>query len=498
MEGDKPSPFPAKVFTERYPAVKYPYSVVKHKAYSQFGLGIEEEIAAALQVAYKDKFVGDLPPKVLDPETRRSRFGYLSEKDADATLPLITEYTKNVVAYFLTWYPPHNISRISYQTELELNRDEAAPTTEEVVGHPDIMVWLDDHEVVIYDIKVFARTTVSLNKNIRLQICSYAALARSQGLTCNYVGVIMPWARVDTPVKDFDISKWKESRFVDVLIKVTPNVLNESMHYLEWSILLKGYGVGAHIHRDTAIKISRSPGEPVKIPFQIFLYGNNPSASMEAKGQSEMAKIKPDFSANNIFVHAPYNVTLASPGLYIIEAIKTYLEDSYRVGARGVVFHTGHHPDTAEGLKIMKKNMEAVIPFIHPETPLIIETPCGNKNEMLATPSEFSDFLLWCPEHLVGACIDTCHVFVSGFLPLEYIMELNGGSLTMDPSTDPSHLTRRALDQVCLIHFNGSRKKIGCCADGHAHVTTLNHIPDNQLEGVLAVALHLGIPCVTE
>jgi endonuclease IV len=524
IDGVKPSPLPAKVFTERYPAVKYPYSVVKHKAYSHFGLAVEAEVALALKRVYKDKFRGDV-----EMTTSVERFPYLSEKDQKTYIPLLVEYIAEVVSYFTTWYPPSSISHLVYQDVVTLvgpqNPKISLGGTQQILekipllGHPDVVVWLDDTNVVIYDIKVFARTSVGLNKEIRLQICSYAALARSMGLMCNHVGVIMPWARTGAPVRDFDITKWKEASLQQALTNAIPKVIDAPFHYLKWSLLLLDHSVGSHIHLHTAINISHEKGPPVKIPFQIFLYGNNPSATMEANGKAEMAKLAPDFSRNNIFVHAPYNITLCSPAPYIVETIKTYLRDAYELGCKGVVFHTGHHSvihgdhrDEEEGLEIMKRNIEVVLDFIHPETPLIIETPCGNNHEMLNTPETFADFLMLYPEHLVGACIDTCHVFVSGTKPTDYIRALDGSEVLLAEKTSSSHLgasgdvskieinpiSPRALDRVCLIHFNGSRKRLGCCADGHAHVTTINNIPDEELEGVLMMAAAFGIPCVTE
>ena len=485
-DGVKPSPFPAKVFTTRYPVVKYPYSVTKNKAYSYFGLAVEEEVALALKTVYKNKFVGE----VAHESTIEKRFPYLSAKDIATYIPLLNDYIKEVVEYFLHWYPPSAISRVTYQHELTLGTlgTEGAPS---VTGHPDIIVWLDDTNVVIYDIKVFARTNVNINKEIRLQICSYAALARSMGLGCDYIGVIMPWCRSGSSVRDFSIEKWKEKSLILALEKAGPKVLMEEYHYLKWSFLLTKYGVGSHVHSKTAMDISLAE-PPIQIPFQIFLYGNNPSAAMETKNRDILmasSRTRPNFSRNNIFIHAPYNITLCSPASYIVESIKLYIEDAYILGAKGVVFHTGHHADEAEGLKIMKRNMDAVLKYIHYQTPLIIETPCGNKNEMLNTPSKFSQFIMSYPEHLVGICIDTCHVYVSGKTPTEYVSELKG---------DSDDLQTSALDRVCLIHFNGSRKKLGCCADGHAHVTGINNIEDSELEGILSLASELGIPCVTE
>jgi hypothetical protein len=56
----------------------------------------------------------------------------------------------------------------------------------------------------------------------------------------------------------------------------------------------------------------------------------------------------------------------------------------------------------------------------------------------------------------------------------------------------------REIDRVCLVHFNGSRKSYGCCADGHGHVTRIQNIPDSDLIGLLEISTKLNIPCLTE
>ena len=158
-----------------------------------------------------------------------------------------------------------------------------------------------------------------------------------------------------------------------------------------------------------------------------------------------------------------------------------YLKDATKYGFKGVVFHTGHHPVKDEGVKIMKRNLTEILGVATSDAPFILETPCGNNNELLSTPEEFADFILEFPEPLLGVCLDTCHVFVSGYMPLDYIFRLG-----------------RVSDRVCLFHFNGSRKKMGCHADGHGHVTRPQNIPDEELVCILEKAWEWKVCSVTE
>jgi endonuclease IV len=112
---------------------------------------------------------------------------------------------------------------------------------------------------------------------------------------------------------------------------------------------------------------------------------------------------------------------------------------------------------------------------------MILETPCGNKNELLSNPEEFGEFVSLFPLQKLRVCLDTCHVFVSGYLPMTYIKLL-------------SH----TLDRICLIHFNGTHKKQGCKADGHAPIYMIQNIPDHELVQVLQTAEKHNIACITE
>ena len=475
-ESAKPSPFPAKVFTTRYPTVKYPYSVVKEKAYSYFGLDLETLVATSLSKAYGKKFVGT--DNIGTPD-----FSYLSTKDREQYTSVIDQYVTAVTDYFLYWYPPAKITKIVYQHEFRY----LDPSTKILLtGHPDLIIHLPGSEVVIYDVKVFARTTNAINKEMRIQILTYAAMARLGGFQCNTVGVVTPWAR-DPAVVDFDVSKWDHHKLLVYVLPSISKVIYAPTHYLKWSVILITHNVGCHVHRYTIENIITTKAKTTK-PFQVFLYANNPSLAMETKGRAELAKLNIDFADYTIFVHAPYNITLCSPEEYVVVAAKNYLVDSQKLKARGVVFHTGHWPQCnddpdayAAAWECMTRNVNTLLEHVHPGTPLLIETPCCNTNEMLATAESLAEFVSQYPEHLVGICLDTCHVFVGGVMPLDYLQQLG-----------------EAHERVALVHFNGSRKKFGCHADGHAHVTAINNIPDEQLEGVLQYASKHNVACVTE
>ena len=99
-------------------------------------------------------------------------------------------------------------------------------------------------------------------------------------------------------------------------------------------------------------------------------------------------------------------------------------------------------------------NIRSLIPYISKECPLLIETPAGQGTEVLTTfdyfVSFYSDFKEEEREY-IKVCIDTCHVFASGFDPLKYLKDF----YELYP------------DSLVLVHYNDSKTKIGSKKDRH-------------------------------
>ena len=471
---------PPKMFTERFDTVRYPYSVTKQKAYSEFGCSYEDLVMEYLAKAYGNKF--ETPNKRHSGRVK-DLFPYLSAANLAEWAETIENSAQAVIDYFLEAYPADQILKMVPQLEWAMDVEAEG---KKLTGHPDLVVFLSETEVVIFDVKVFARLTGKGKDSrfIREQISLYIMLARHNGLTCNLVGIIMPWCR-DPPVKTYDVTKWKSELLIPVAKVSTIKYLNTPAHRDKWFDILEGYRVGSHLHKDDALKIAKlpEPRQRVLPPFQIFLYANNPSAEIEARERAKWRAVKPaiSFQYSRAYVHAPYNLNFGKTLSYIAESAKTYLIDAARYQFRGVVFHVGHEEETTNGIEAMKSNIESLLDSVSDSAPFILETPCGNKNELLSTPEEFAKFVSQFPEHKVGICLDTCHVFVSGFLPMDYLKRLGP-----------------MADRVCLIHFNGSHKRQGAKADGHKHVTHIQNIPEDELVGILQWAQEWDVPCVTE
>jgi endonuclease IV len=454
---------PTKTFTERYDTVTYPKNVVKKKLYSRFGLDFEASIAVELSKIYKTKFIGGLPSGV------DSRFDYLSKIDRVEC----DEYILKVVNFITASYPPNKITKVSYGEELVY-------TDTPIIGHPDLLIYISSVDVVIYDVKVFARSVGNISKDIRSQIGMYVALARTK-LTCNKVGVIMPWKR-DPCVKTYDVTKWDSNPLLECASRVVDRILSDPFRSVKWGIILEHYKIGSHIEKNELI--NNLEYAPRQIPFQIFLYGNTSSFSREDDGRKKLLKKGRMFENHKVWIHAPYNLVLCTDYASTngtVAAAKMYMQDALALGCKGVVFHVGHSTSENDGIAALEKNIRLVLEATSPDTPFILETPCGNKNELLSDPEIFSEFISRFDETKVGICVDTCHVFVDGYDPLDYITRLGPQK-----------------DRICLLHLNGSRKKKGAKADGHAHVATIQNISDYELIGMIDYADTWKIDMVTE
>jgi endonuclease IV len=496
--------FPPKTFTEKYPKVTYPGSLKQR--YSEFGLALEAILTSRLAVAYGDRFIivtddGDfasdeasiftsftsLDPdeadKILTKFASKILSSLVSAKDLQTTLDFVESGSRACVKRFVKEFPPREVKSLRYGYEMICS----IPRRTGLSGHPDFMVFMKDHVVPI-DCKVFYGSTGASRdaKAIKAQISIYAALAREEGLKVKRVGLILPWKRNESPLALYDVEKWDHVPLLNLSVKCTKFVLREPETYAWWETHKAKYNVGNHITKEDALEL-HDKGKKTRVPFQIFLCGNMGRFCSEEKTIGKMIEDGVNFVMYNAFVHAPYSLNLCQKtfksGGSVVDVCITYYEAAYALGFKGIVYHVGFHSSEEEGLKRQKKNLETIIKRVGlkklKRCPILLETPCGNKRVVLSTPRSFSRFIESMPEG-IDVCLDTCHVFVAGYGPQEYLEKF------------------KARDRIRLIHFNGSWKPKGVCADAHATLFKPQMIPLSDLEYVLDFSKRNKAFCVVE
>jgi len=188
-------------------------------------------------------------------------------------------------------------------------------------------------------------------------------------------------------------------------------------------------------------------------PFQIFTGNPRTGIRNYPKNSKEISEY---IVENNmkLYIHSSYIVNLCN------DKLSDYIDKEYLIGeslsAKGVVYHVGKYlnndiKDSVEAMKsnihnILEDNKESNVKFL-------LETPAGQKSELL---TDIDDFINFCKEFKCsnfGVVIDTCHVFASGYDPLEYLQKVYNSGISID-----------------LVHLNDSKTRLNSRVDRHERI----------------------------
>jgi deoxyribonuclease-4 len=121
------------------------------------------------------------------------------------------------------------------------------------------------------------------------------------------------------------------------------------------------------------------------------------------------------------------------------------------------------------------------IPHATETCPILLETPAGQGTEVLTDFDEFLDFVTSFKDPRLRICVDTCHVFATGYEPKDYAEGI---------------LIRRP-DLLTLVHFNDSSTPCGSCVDRHAFIGT-GDIGLAKLTEIAELCTKYKVPMVIE
>lgn len=215
-------------------------------------------------------------------------------------------------------------------------------------------------------------------------------------------------------------------------------------------------------------------------PIQIFLSQNMIG---QLKKQPKMIdNLKIMMRKRRIYIHADYIVNLSKLNGKNLHMVESWLIYANKLNARGLVIHVGKACNDTEqnALDEMHKFVKALLPKIRINCPLIIETPAGQGTEILITPESLANFLNAYDDR-IKLCIDTCHVFASGYQPVDYL----------------NRIVQLAGDKLMLFHLNDSRKPFASHLDRH-YSPANGYIELNQLTEIIKFANKRGISLIRE
>ena len=198
-----------------------------------------------------------------------------------------------------------------------------------------------------------------------------------------------------------------------------------------------------------------------------------------------------------VFVHAPYLVNLGSPTVTTFErsvaTVAHNLARAARLGAEGVVVHTGSCVDEGSYDAAMRQVREGLLPVLDrldADGPrLLVESTAGQGRSLCATVADLGPYLEALDRHPhVGVCFDTCHAFAAG----EPLDEPGGTTDTLDRLVAVA-----GAERLRLVHVNDSQDGRGSSRDRHERIGE-GRIGVGALAELIAHPATAGVPLVLE
>ncbi len=446
-------------------------SVARKMGYPQFGMFIDYFIRAILSHRFQLPFELKGMTRYQIYTVCNERF--FQDKQLDKTeFNKNRDYFRNIIGFVCSSFSKDETKIVELEPEWIVDN---------VCGHPDLIV--DD---TVYDIKTTGHFG-SMRIQTVFQLLSYYCLAQQLGKKhITHIGVILP---AQETVLRVSLSLWDWKPFwkelvgcINVKLKLQPSFTSSAMFQL--AILPH---IGSHVLREKSVS-STLAGLPADKPWQIFFAGRcNANFKISDVDIGKTLKLVEE-NGYKLYIHAPYTLNLSRKydDNWVVNSLKRHLETAISMGCRGVVIHCGTKKHDVEHNIAYGNMYDAVVQIAENgtvECPLLIETSAGETGELLSHPAELVRFYHSLPNETqkhVKICVDTCHVFAAGYMPADFIHELDDAKVP-----------------IVLFHYNDSKGNIGCCKDRHENIGSRCIGLDNLIK-IGAYAIQNGIDLVHE
>jgi len=202
----------------------------------------------------------------------------------------------------------------------------------------------------------------------------------------------------------------------------------------------------------------------------VQVFAKNPrswkAGKFDQKGAAFIRQNKKDLGIDPWVVHATYLINPCSPDedLYSrsISALELEVGRAEEMGAEFFVIHPGNSKKSSsqEAINRLHNTLNHLLENFH-AIRFLVEGMAGAGTELGADFLELSKIVSPFDPGKVGICLDTCHLFASGF----DIRSENGWRKTLDQFF--SHIDHQRLG---LIHVNDSVHNLGENKDRHTHL----------------------------
>ena len=226
---------------------------------------------------------------------------------------------------------------------------------------------------------------------------------------------------------------------------------------------------GAHV--SMAGGIDKAPERAAEIGCEVFQIFSRPPQGGKAADIDEalierfQASLK-KYDQKEFYIHTPYIINLASQDGRIrgnsIRLIREDLERGGLLGAKYVMTHLGSAKelDKETANKMAVENLKKVFDKDY-KTQLLIEISAGAGNIIGSTFEELAYFADKLKDHNVGICLDTAHMFASGY----NLRDKEAVKATIDKFEKTV-----GLKYLKLFHLNDSKVDFGSRKDRHEHI----------------------------
>ncbi|GAA3024552.1 deoxyribonuclease IV [Kitasatospora albolonga] len=205
------------------------------------------------------------------------------------------------------------------------------------------------------------------------------------------------------------------------------------------------------------------------------------------------------------YVHAPYLINFGSDSTATRErsadSLRHSLSRGHRIGALGVVVHTGSAVGQEPGggsryAAAMRQVREDVRPLLDELDALgeaapwlLLEPTAGQGSSLCSRMEDLAAYVEALDHHpKVGVCLDTCHAFAAG----HDLADPEGVAKTLDALTAAAGPGR-----LRLVHANDSMDVVGARKDRHQNIGA-GHIGAAAFAALLAHPATEGVPFVIE
>ena len=221
--------------------------------------------------------------------------------------------------------------------------------------------------------------------------------------------------------------------------------------------------IGSHVSFKKDTQLVGSVKEALSYGSTTFMFytgapqnTNRQAINVELTKEAVDLMNKNNIDINNVIVHAPYIINMASNNDFAVTFLKEELKRVEQLGMTKLVLHPGSSVKLSreEGIKNIIDNLNKVGKS---NVLILLETMAGKGTELGKTFEELKEIIDGV-NYPLGVCLDTCHINDAGY-------DLNDFDEVLDLFNK-----KIGLNYLKCIHVNDSKNVISAHKDRHENI----------------------------